>query len=201
MARGEIVDWKADRGFGFIRPRSGGPDVFLHIRQVRPPGYEPQVGDKVSFSVTQDDQGRSRAAKATIAGVAPTAREWAFALALAVAVGFMLGLYAAQEYRPAFWGYLGMSIVAFAAYGIDKLRAVSGAWRTPEATLHTIGLLGGWPGAVPAQLLFRHKTAKTSFQTAFWLIAGAHIGLWIWLPLSGESPADLLRMILDFFPR
>lgn len=201
MVRGEIVDWKVERGFGFIRPHGGGPDVFLHIRQVRPPGYEPRIGDKVRFSITQDKQGRPRAGSATISGVAPTAREWAFALALAVAVGFMLGLYAAQEYRPVFWGYLGMSVVAFTAYGIDKFRAVSGAWRTPEATLHTLGLLGGWPGAIPAQLLFRHKTAKASFQTTFWLIASAHIGFWIWVSLSGQSPADLLRQILAFTPR
>lgn len=201
MARGEIVDWKADRGFGFIRPRGDGPDVFLHIRQVRPPGYEPQVGDKVSFFLIRDDSGRPRAAGATISGVAPTKREWAFSLALVVAIGFLWVIYGMREYRPAFYGYLGMSAVAFAAYGIDKLRAISGAWRTPEATLHTLGLLGGWPGAIPAQLLFRHKTAKASFQTTFWLIAIAHIGFWIWVSLSGQSPADLLRQILAFLPR
>lgn len=201
MPRGEIVDWKADRGFGFIRPRGGGPDVFLHIRQVRPPGYEPQVGDKVSYSLTQDDQGRHRAAAATISGVAPTKREWAFALALVVAIGFMWAIFGMQQYRPAFWGYLGMSVLAFGAYGIDKLRAISGEWRTPEATLHTIGLLGGWPGAIPAQLLFRHKTAKASFQTTFWLIAGAHIGFWIWVSLSGQSPAELIRQFIALLPR
>ena len=26
MAKGKIVDWKSDRGFGFARPRGGGPD-------------------------------------------------------------------------------------------------------------------------------------------------------------------------------
>ena len=200
MARGEIVNWKADRGFGFIRPRGGGPDVFLHIRQVRPPGYEPQIGDKVSYSVSQDDKGRPRAAGAKIAGVAPTAREWGFALALVMAVGFMLGLYVTLEYRPAFWGYLGMSLLAFAAYGIDKLRAVSGAWRTPEATLHTIGLLGGWPGAVLAQLLFRHKTAKASFQTTFWLIASAHVGFWVFVASSGQSVGELIDLLLGNRP-
>lgn len=201
MAHGEIVDWKADRGFGFIRQRGGGPDIFLHIRQVRPPGYEPQIGDKVHFSLTQDEQGRPRAAGATISGVAPTKREWAYALALVVAIGFMWVIFGMPQYRPVFWGYLGMSAVAFTAYGIDKLRAVSGAWRIREATLHTIGLLGGWPGAIPAQLLFRHKTAKASFQTTFWLIAGAHIGFWIWVSRSERTAGELLEQIFALLPR
>lgn len=42
--------------------------------------------------------------------------------------------------------------------------AERGRWRTPENTLHVAELLGGWPGALVAQQLFRHKTRKISYQ-------------------------------------
>lgn len=56
----------------------------------------------------------------------------------------------------------------------DKRAAQSGAARTPEILLHTCELLGGWPAAFLAQRLWRHKTAKLSYQAVFWLIVAAH---------------------------
>jgi uncharacterized membrane protein YsdA (DUF1294 family) len=64
----------------------------------------------------------------------------------------------------------GVSAAAFVGQWIDKRKAASGEWRTPEATLHLFELLGGWPGAFLAQRSFRHKTAKLSYQIIFWLI-------------------------------
>lgn len=64
--------------------------------------------------------------------------------------------------------YATMSALTFIAYGVDKLRARSGRWRVSEATLLVMGFVGGWPGAITAQQLFRHKTRKSSFQQAFW---------------------------------
>ena len=63
------------------------------------------------------------------------------------------------------------SIAAFAAYGMDKSAARRQLRRTPERTLHALGLAGGWPGALIAQSLFRHKTRKQPFQGVFWLTA------------------------------
>ncbi len=45
--------------------------------------------------------------------------------------------------------------VAFAAYWLDKFAARTGRWRTAERTLHLFGLVGGWPGALVAQRVFR----------------------------------------------
>ncbi len=61
------------------------------------------------------------------------------------------------------------SAVCFALYAIDKANAKAGRWRLPEHTLHLWSLAGGWPGALAAQQLLRHKTRKTSFTVMFWL--------------------------------
>lgn len=67
---------------------------------------------------------------------------------------------------PALYG--AMSMVAFAAYATDKTAARSGRRRISEQALLALGLLGGWPGGLLGQQLFRHKTRKRSFRRAFW---------------------------------
>ena len=64
--------------------------------------------------------------------------------------------------------YLGASVMAFAAYVFDKSAAREKRWRTRETTLHLLGVIGGWPGALVAQRLLHHKTRKRSFQLVFW---------------------------------
>jgi len=65
--------------------------------------------------------------------------------------------------------YLLASIAAFVAYALDKSAAKNDQWRTQEVTLHLFALIGGWPGALVAQLLLRHKCKKQSFQDVFWV--------------------------------
>lgn len=76
--------------------------------------------------------------------------------------------------------YVLMSAVAFAVYWADKRRATRGAWRISEGTLHGIELLGGWPGALAAQRVFRHKWRKGGYMAIFWTIVGAHAVAWAW---------------------
>lgn len=79
------------------------------------------------------------------------------------------------------------SLVAFILYAKDKYRAMTGAWRVSEGTLHLVEALGGWPGAFVAQRTMRHKTIKAEYRATFWLIVAAHVGFWgLWL-LSPES--------------
>ena len=67
-------------------------------------------------------------------------------------------------------GSLAYFAVGFAfMYGADKSAAKQGRWRTPESTLHTIALVGGWPGALIARQVFRHKTITQPFRTIFWV--------------------------------
>lgn len=96
----------------------------------------------------------------------PAALSWGvlagFALLLAAAVAL-----AAVPWWVGAW-YAAWSLVSFAAYGIDKSAARRSAGRVPERTLHLVDLVGGWPGALAAQQLFRHKTRKRSFRRVFW---------------------------------
>lgn len=71
------------------------------------------------------------------------------------------------------------SAVTFVLYAYDKQQARHGRWRTPEKVLHGVELLGGWPGALVAQQVFRHKTRKVSFQVWFWLIVAVHQAVWV----------------------
>lgn len=71
--------------------------------------------------------------------------------------------------------YALASIITFIAFAIDKSRAVRGARRTPEATLHLLELLCGWPGAWLAIFILRHKNRKLSFLAITAAISLVHV--------------------------
>jgi uncharacterized membrane protein YsdA (DUF1294 family) len=78
--------------------------------------------------------------------------------------------------------YAVTSLAAFVSYGLDKRAARLGRPRVPEARLHALEFMGGWPGALVAQSVFRHKRRKTSFMLVFWGIVLLHAAAWIaWL--------------------
>ncbi|AHE70430.1 MULTISPECIES: DUF1294 domain-containing protein [Enterobacter] len=60
-----------------------------------------------------------------------------------------------------------INVLTLAMYGTDKMAARRAMRRVPEATLLVFGLIGGWPGAIIGQQLFRHKTQKQPFKTYF----------------------------------
>ncbi|MBK5529519.1 DUF1294 domain-containing protein [Pseudomonas sp. TH06] len=72
-----------------------------------------------------------------------------------------------------------VSVLAFFLYWADKRKARADAWRTPENILHAVEFAGGWPGALIAQQVFRHKTRKVSYQILFWVIVLLHQVFWI----------------------
>ena len=99
-------------------------------------------------------------------------------LPLAFLVALAIGSFAIHKLHPAFLGiYLAMSIVTIAVYAMDKRKAVKSQWRIPEATLHICELLCGWPGAMIAQVVIRHKNAKLSFQLVFWAMVLINTGI------------------------
>jgi cold shock protein len=61
MATGTVKFFNQDKGYGFITPDSGGPDVFVHVSALQA-GGSLQDGQKVSYDVGQDRKtGKSKA--------------------------------------------------------------------------------------------------------------------------------------------
>lgn len=88
--------------------------------------------------------------------------------------------------------YALASVVCFAMYLADKAAARAGRWRTSENLLLMAGLACGWPGAVLAQTLLRHKSSKPSFRARFWVTVVCNVALCAWL-LSPWSPLPHLQ--------
>lgn len=62
-------------------------------------------------------------------------------------------------------GYLlVINLIGYAIMGVDKKRAVRGAWRIPEASLFTVAFLGGALGCTLGMNHFRHKTKHWYFK-------------------------------------
>lgn len=70
---------------------------------------------------------------------------------------------------------LAINIVAFAAYGIDKYKAVRGKFRISERTLLLLAAAGGAVGAYAAMRIFRHKTLKKRFSAGVPLMLTLHL--------------------------
>lgn len=55
---GAVKFFNADRGFGFIAPDKGGPDVFLHVSSLGRSGLQPPMdGQRVRFSIRTGKKG------------------------------------------------------------------------------------------------------------------------------------------------
>lgn len=83
--------------------------------------------------------------------------------------------------------YLFFSIIAFVNYARDKSAARKGQRRISEKRLLVLGLVGGWPGALLAQVTLRHKTAKRSFQLQFWVSVVINVLAMGWLLTASRA--------------
>src|SRR6218665_2230073 len=220
--RGSIKSWNDDKGFGFVIPEAGGPQVFVHISAMRG-DRPPKAGDAFFYIASKDEQGRLRAEHMRLQSLSldkpairvkprqpsqhagkstkPERQRQPSSRAVPQQLGFKLVVFAIlcgapllgalqlawqQHWISALALYPFSSLVTFVAYGLDKQRAMAGLWRTKENTLHVLEALGGWPGALVAQQVYRHKTRKPEYQVVFWLIVAAHQALWWdWLLLKG----------------
>ena len=62
----------------------------------------------------------------------------------------------------------GVNLLTFLLFGLDKLLAIRRRRRVPEATLLTLGVLGGSLGAMFAMSLFHHKTDARAHPAFVW---------------------------------
>ncbi len=149
--------------------------MFLHIRDFAERHKQPEVGDRIQFVLGQDDEGRpcARSAVHVNGGGRLTLLNVCILLCLLVLPAVALhGLAVELRWAAAYAVVLGLA--TYGAYALDKRRARAGQWRLPEAWLHLLESLGGWPGAFLAQRRFRHKCSKGSYQALFWLIVLAY---------------------------
>lgn len=211
--QGVLRSWNDDKGFGFIHADKR--DYFIHISSVR--GERPLQGETVLFVAGTDEKGRLRAESMRSTGTQATAAQQtsnsrhrqrpltasnlkrSLSILVTACAIPAVGAWQAFQHNAVLWPlllYIGMSLLSILQYWRDKQNAQTGQWRTPEKQLHAVELLGGWPGALLAQQLLRHKTQKTSFQVVFWLIVLAHQVYWLdQLGFNGQ----LLQQVLSNF--
>jgi uncharacterized membrane protein YsdA (DUF1294 family)/cold shock CspA family protein len=179
---GLVSKWDDDKGYGFIAPRGGGREVFVHIKAFPSGNRRPTVGDSVSYVPDTDGKGRPRANEVLFAtegsgqgvrlGVAG-ARFLAFAFTFIAVIAAI----AAQGYLPWFLPlvYGSASLYAYLQYSLDKAAAQADEQRISEQKLHAMSVVGGWPGALVGQAVHRHKTKKASFRFGFWVTVLANL--------------------------
>lgn len=198
--QGKINNWKDDQGFGFITPNGGGKQVFVHIKSFSNRQRRPAGNEIVTYELQTDAKGRAQAENVAFVGdrTAGASSPGRGAVSLTLAALFLVfvtvSVFAGKLPFAVLALYLGASAVAFLGYALDKSAARNDRWRTPESTLHIFGLIGGWPGALAAQKLLRHKSKKQSFQVVFWATIVANCGALGWL--FSPSGSSALRSVL-----
>jgi uncharacterized membrane protein YsdA (DUF1294 family)/cold shock CspA family protein len=189
---GFIKTWNDDRGFGFIEADQGGDEVFVHIKSMTHLRGRPTPNQRCSFEIELGPQGKKRAknvmpiqiakpaARSAAMRIADSPAAWGTATLFAIPAFFVLYGVIAVLWRPpgvVALVYLGLSALTFVVYAADKAAAKRSdnrstnriTNRTPESTLHMLALFGGWPGALLAQQVLRHKSSKAEFRSVFWV--------------------------------
>lgn len=212
---GTLVEWNDERGFGFVESGDG-TRVFCHVKAFAVRVRRPMPGDRLTYSIAHDAQGRPRATSVRPVGLedaryntgvgrgglrnartasprrsAENSRPVTLALAGVASFAVLLAYLCVTGRIPSVvcLGYPALSVVTMAAYAFDKSAARNGRWRTQEQTLHLLELAGGWPGAWLAQAFLRHKSRKTSFRIEFWFCVVLNVAALLWY--AGFLPQQL----------
>lgn len=215
---GRIEQWNDDKGYGFVHPlesqAANGGDAartFVHIKAIARAGRRPANGDLIRYDSERDARGRLNAVNVSFVNAeamraqaqrrmeakAAACQNRASgviqdrvhrALLACAVLALAAGTWQALWPPAVPLAYAAMSLVTFLAYRHDKHAAGSAQRRTPETTLHLLGLLGGWPGGLLAQQAYRHKTRKNGFQFVFWITVMVNCAALLWWVSTHGSP-------------
>lgn len=200
--QGKITEWRDEQGFGFVSQNGDGRRVFVHVKSFARRGRRPAPGDVVTYRIGIEN-GRECAQDVMYAAAVGTASRKPFSapgngsLWVWLASLYLTLLCVAVMMRSLPWTVLAyiatMNLLTYAAYALDKKAARNDVWRTPEARLHFLALMGGWPAGLLAQKRLRHKSGKSSFQVVYKATVLLHLTGVIWLFSSyGTSVRALL---------
>jgi uncharacterized membrane protein YsdA (DUF1294 family)/cold shock CspA family protein len=194
--KAQLEEWNPSRGFGFLR--RGRRRIFMHITDFRAPLGELRVGGTYRFKIGADVQGR-QCAVGVVPNITKPVRERGarnrasnperinpgndFAGLRASDLAIIAGLLILPAvsfigrdldlFIPSIWVGIA-SLLTFFIYRDDKRRAENGEWRISEFRLHFLEAIGGWPGALLAQRVIRHKCSKVSYNLSLWMIIISH---------------------------
>ena len=198
---GKITTWKDDQGFGFITPNGGGKDVFIHVKSIANSRKRPIGNEFVSYQVSTDAKGRLNATEVDYVGdfkdKPVTIGKSAYPVWFTLIFLTLMCLAVFLETLPLFVLviYSISSLLTFILYWSDKRAAENGTQRTPESTLQLLSLVGGWPGGLFAQRIFRHKSTKKSFLFVYWLTVFFNIT--ILFLITSPSGQRIFQALLD----
>ena len=198
--QGKITHWNEEKGYGFITPSSGAKQVFVHIRAFKDRHLPPELNQVVLYSLSTDKQGRPCAVKVTRASDIPSGSSKSITrlFLILMAIGFIAVVgWSVPVYNMPIqflYLYLAASGFTFLVYAKDKWAARAYRWRTKESSLHTLALIGGWPGALIAHQMLRHKSQKNAFQFAFWTTVVFNCAAFAWL--FTDEGGKLLRSVI-----
>lgn len=198
--QGKVTNWRDDKGFGFITPNGGEKQVFVHIKSFSNRQRRPVSNEIVTYELKTDVNGRLMAESVRFLSErmqSATTSECSNIIPILTA-GFLVfvvgSVFSGKLPFAVLVLYLAASVISFGAYAFDKSAARNDQWRTKENTLHFFALVGGWPGALAAQRLLRHKSKKQSFQFVFWITVVFNSGAlgWLFTPSGTKALHSIL---------
>ncbi|WP_373740446.1 DUF1294 domain-containing protein [Neisseria sp.] len=212
---GAVVAWNEERGQGFIRYGDESQNVLFDEAAFHYAGRRPHIGDEVKFfcrpPVAGERQQAARVVLSEHAGMlssdtpcddaAPDRKPLWFALSVTAAAAWLLavgwlsatlsGIYFFAS-LAAFWFYLKDKEAVQAMRRNGERSDTAYFERIGEGVLHRCAVIGGWPGALIAQHLLRHKQNQQPFIWLFWATVAANIAMtYVLLVHYADNPVSV----------